>query len=132
MSEFEQLAKSYENENNVLVKLDEMEENIQLADKITKEYNEIKKQIKAKMLEYGKENNLEQIKWVTPKGIKITLSIGKEEETKIEQVKQFSEELLKEKYPNIYEECCITKDKEIIIKNASNDRLIVTMPKGDE
>lgn len=129
MNDFNEMIKQSQQENSILVKLDAMEENIQLADKITKEYNEIKKQLKEKMLEYGKENNLEQIKWLTPKGIKITLSIGQKEVTEIQEEKMFSEELLRQKYPNIYEECCIIKEREVTIKNASNDRLVVTMPK---
>ena len=116
-------------ERNILTTLDSMEENIRLADKITKEYSDIKKQLKDKMLDYGKKNNLEQIKWITPKGIKITLSVGREEQIETRQEKVFSDELLRQKYPQIYEECCVMKDREVTIKAGSNDRLVVTMPK---
>jgi len=131
MSEFEKIANELveEKEENLLVKLDAMEENIKLADSITKEYNKIKKTLKEQMLSYGKSNNLEQIKWVTPKGIKITLSVGRDEITEEQEVNEFKEEILKEKYPKIYEECCVKETKIITLENGSNDRLVITLPK---
>lgn len=119
------------NQNNTLVKIDEFEEKIKLIDKLTKEYNELKKQIKNEMIEAGKKINVEQIKWTTPKGIKITCSIGKPAEFEEKTEKQFNIEILMKEYPEIYEKCCVEHTSNICVKNASNDRLVITLPKED-
>ena len=118
-----------EKETNYLLVLDEFEEKIKELDKLNKQYKDIKDNIKKAMLKVAKEQNLEQVKWTTNKGIKITLSVGQEEilEEKIE--KEFNISKLQDKYPEIYEEFLEDKKRLITIKNASNDRLVVTMPK---
>lgn len=119
-------------ENNVLIKIDEFEENIKIIDKLTKQYDELKKEIKEAMLKVGKENNLTQIKWVTPKGIKITCSVGGDAEYEKQIVKEFSLNKLMSEFPEIYEKCCEEKEKDVVIKNKSNDRLVITVPKEVE
>lgn len=118
-----------EKENNYLLILDEFEDKIKELEKLNKQYKDIKDNIKKQMLKVAKENNLEQVKWTTPKGIKITLSVGQEEITEERTERVFNSSLLEEKYPNIYEECMEDKKRLVTIKNASNDRLVVTMPK---
>ena len=112
-----------------LVKIDEFEEQIKLIDKLTKEYNTLKKEIKEQMIEAGKKINVDQVKWTTPKGIKITCSIGKPAEFETVKESVFSEAMLADKYPDIWKECHIEKEVNKTIKNASNDRLVITLPK---
>lgn len=121
-----------EKETNYLLTLDEFEEKIKELDKLNKQYKDIKDNIKKDMLKVAKENNLEQVKWTTPKGIKITLSVGQEEITEERIYHEFSLEELENKYPDIYEKCIVDKKKIVTVKNASNDRLVVTMPKDNE
>ena len=128
MNDFRDLVKQSESDN-LLVTLDKFEENIKLIDSLTKEYNEIKKKIKNAMLKVAESNNLEQVKWITPNDIKITFSKGKLEELELQKIKVFKEDVLKEKYPSIYEECFIEEEKLVTIKNSSNDRLVITLPK---
>ena len=128
MNDFRDLVKQSESDN-LLVTLDKFEENIKLIDSLTKEYNEIKKKIKNAMLKVAESNNLEQVKWITPNDIKITFSKGKLEELELQKIKVFKEDILKEKYPSIYEECFIEEEKLVTIKNGSNDRLVITLPK---
>ena len=128
MNDFRDLVKQSESDN-LLVNLDKFEENIKLIDSLTKEYNEIKKKIKNAMLKVAESNNLEQVKWITPNDIKITFSKGKLEELELQKIKVFKEDILKEKYPSIYEECFIEEEKLVTIKNSSNDRLVITLPK---
>ena len=130
MTEFETIANELtEKNNNVLATLDAFEEKIKVLNDLTKQYNEIKKQIKSAMLKIANENNLEQVKWVTPKDIKITLSVGKEPEFERVTKKELNQEKLQKEYPNVYEECL--EDKEIVetISNGSSDRLVITLPK---
>lgn len=121
-----------EKETNYLLALDEFEEKIKELDKLNKQYKEIKDNIKKDMLKVAKEKNLEQVKWTTPKGIKITLSVGQEEILEEKTEKVFNQSLLEEKYPDIYNECLEDKKRLVTIKNASNDRLVVTMPKEEK
>ena len=114
-----------------LVKIDEFEEKIKLIDKLTKEYNKLKSEIKGQMIEAGKKINVEQVKWTTPKGIKITCSIGKPAEFEEVVEKQFNLEILMREYQEIYEKCCVEHTTNKCIKNASNDRLVITLPKED-
>ena len=116
-------------ESNVLITLDAFEDKIKLIDTLTKQYNDIKATIKSAMLKIAEENNLDQVKWTTPKDIKITLSKGKPEELEKQVVKEFNIELLKEKYPSVYEDCLEEKEKLVTVKNGSNDRLVITLPK---
>lgn len=121
-----------EKETNYLLVLDEFEDKIKELDKLNKQYKDIKDNIKKQMLEVAKNNNLEQVKWTTPKGIKITLSVGQEEITEETTYEEFDVNVLMEKYPDIYEKCVREKKKIVTVKNASNDRLVVTMPKEKE
>lgn len=121
-----------EKENNIIVKIDDFEESIKEINTLTKKYDSLKKEIKEKMIEIGKENNLEQVKWTTPKGIQITCSIGKGAETEEVTEKSFNVETLKEKYPEIYEKCCYERTYTKTIKAASSDRLVITLPKEKE
>lgn len=129
MNDFRDLVKQTDEELLLLTHLDEFEEKIKLIDAYTKEYNNIKKKIKDAMLKIVEGNNLDQVKWVTPKDIKITFSKGRNEELEKQMVQEFNLDRLKEKYPNIYEECLDTKEKLVTIKNGSNDRLVITLPK---
>lgn len=116
----------------LLVSLDEMQEAITIAEQVNKKYDELKKEIKRQMVKVGQENNLEQIKWTTPNGTKITLTLGHCAEIEHETIKVFSEDKLKEQYPQIYEECLIERQKEKVIKNATSDTLRITLAKGDK
>lgn len=117
---------------NILAKVDDFEENIKLLNKLDKEYKELKEKIKKQMLELGKANKVDQLKWTTPKGIKITLSIGKKA-TFVEVVeKKFSEVKLASEYPEIYEACKVDVKVNKEITKASNDRLVITLPKEEE
>ena len=121
-----------EKETNYLLVLDDFEDKIKELDKLNKQYKDIKDNIKKQMLEVAKNNNLEQVKWTTPKGIKITLSVGQEEITEETKYEEFDVNYLIENYPDIYEKCIREKKRTVTVKNASNDRLVVTMPKEKE
>ena len=114
---------------NLLMQLDDFEESIKQIDVLTKQYNEIKTNLKKAMVEVGIENNLEQIKWTTPKGTKITCSIGHPAEIEKQKKLIFSEEKLKKEYPDIYEKCCEEREASIITKNATSDTLRITLAK---
>lgn len=128
MNNFEDLVNQNETEN-LLVTLDKLEEKIKLMDTIKKEHEDIKKKIKNAMCTLATNNKLEQVKWTTPKGIKITFSKGNPEELKKQIVEEFNIELLKEKYPSIYEDCLQNVEKLVTVKNESNDRLVITLSK---
>lgn len=119
-------------EKNTLTKLDEFEENIKLLNKLDKEYKILKDKIKKEMLELGKNQGVEQLKWTTPKGIKITLSIGKRPEFEEIVEKKFSEVKLASEYPEIYEACKVEVKTNKEISKGSNDRLVITLPKEEE
>lgn len=114
---------------NVLTKVDEFEEKIKLLDKLNKEYAELKSELKEEMLKLGKQINSDQVKWTTPNGIKITCSIGKKAEFETKTIEKFSEVKLAKEYPDIYKKCFITAEVSECVKNASNDRLTITLPK---
>ena len=121
-----------EEQNNLLTKVDNFEYEIRLIEQLTKQYNDLKKELREVMVELGKDNNLEQIKWITPKGTKITCSIGHTAEIEKQKQMIFSEEKLKNEYPDIYEKCCEEKEVSVITKNATNDTLRITLPKVEE
>lgn len=121
-----------EKNETILTKIDNFEDKINLLNQLTKDYDNLKKEIKEEMLKIGKENNLTQMKWETPKGIKITLSIGQKPEFEEVEELQFNLETLIKDYPEIYEKCCVTKKVNKIIKNGSNDRMVITLPKKGE
>jgi restriction endonuclease S subunit len=125
----EEFIPTFREDNNILAELDSFEDNIKQLNILTKQYDELKKKIKEQMVEIGKNNKLEQVKWITPNNIQITCSIGKEAEREDVKEKTFNVELLKEKYPNIYEECCIDREYTKVIKAATSDRLVITLPK---
>ena len=62
-------------EYGLLKRLDDFEDQIKLAKEINDKYENMKKDIKKKMVEIGKEKNATQIKWITPKGTQI--NVGK-------------------------------------------------------
>ena len=113
----------------VLKQIDDFEENIELINKLTKEYEDIKSKIKESMIKIGKENKLSQVKWITPKGIQITCSIGQPPIFEKVTEKKFDVDILKRDYSEIYEKCC----KEVIydncVKAKTNDVLRITLPK---
>ncbi len=119
---------------SLIVALDNLEEKIQLAEVIDKEVDTIKKNIKAAFVKFGNENNLTQVKLTTPKGIKLTCSIGKKAVFEEVTEKQFSLETVMKDYPEVYEKCCIERTYNKVIESATNDRLVVTTPKlkGEE
>ena len=119
-------------ENNSLIKIDEFEEKLKQLNKLTKEYDKIKKEIKEEMLKIAKANGSKQLKWTTPKDIKITLSVGQPAEIEKVEEMRFSDELLRTKYPEIYEECKVKVEVTKTIKSGSSDRLVIALPKGDE
>lgn len=114
---------------NLIAKVDELEDRIILANALIKEYDDLKKQLKDKMLEIGRKNNLEQVKWTTPNGTSITCSIGHFPKFETQVVKEFDLRTLQEQYPDIYEQCCIQKEKEVMIEKGSNDILRITPKK---
>ena len=118
-----------EEKNNLLVQLDDFEENLQLIDTLTKQYNDLKNNIKKAMVQVGKENDLEHIKWTTPKGTQITCTLGHIAILEKKPKKVFDELKLKKEYPEIYEKCCIERMESVIVKNATSDTLRVTLPK---
>ena len=112
--------------NDLLVRLDDFEEQLELMDLLKEKVDGLKKEIKTEMVKVAKENGLEQIKWTTPKGTKITCSIGHIAEIEKQKVKEFDVEILKKTYPHIYEECIVEKEKSVIVKNATSDTLRIT------
>lgn len=118
-------------QTDLLNKLDDLEEQIKLFEIFEKEYKKIKEEIKSTMVKIGIENNLEQLKWTTPKGTKITCSIGHCAEFEKETTKVFDIEKLKKDYPDVYEKCLIEKETYKTIKNATNDTLRITLAKGE-
>jgi hypothetical protein len=119
-------------ENNLLVQIDEFEEQIKLIDKLSKKYDSLKKKIKTQMLNIGKEKDLSQVKWITPKGIQITCSIGKRPTFEEQEYQEFDMGTFKKENPSMYEKYLITRTRQVAITNGSNDRLTITLPKGDE
>lgn len=126
----EEFIPTFENsENNILVKIDEFEDKIKTINELTKQYDSLKKEIKEKMVNIGIENDLEQVKWITPKGIQITCSIGQCAVVEEVTEKAFSLDSLMKDYPDVYEACCYDRTYSKNIKSASNDRLLITLPK---
>lgn len=123
MTEFEQTA--------IMVQLDELEKKVQEANAIIKQYDEIKSKIKSEMLKLGKENGLEELKWITPNGTQITCSVGHRAEWEDEYINEFSVDILKEKYPEIYADCFKEVKHQKQIRSASNDILRITLPKNN-
>ena len=97
---------------------------------LTKKYNNIKNNLKKAMIKMAQENGATQVKWTTPEGTQITCSIGHVAEIEKQKVKEFDEEYLKNNYPHIYDECCIEKERSVIIKNATSDTLRITLSKN--
>jgi hypothetical protein len=118
-------------ENNILVQIDEFEEKIKLINKLSKEYDKLKKEIKEQMVEIGRENELSQVKWATPKGIQITLSVGKKPVFETRETEEFNMVRFMEEEPKIYQKYLEKKEREVAITNGSNDRLVITLPKED-
>ena len=118
-----------ESQTSLLAKVDEFEEKLIELEKLKKEETAFKDELKTAMLKLANETNAEQLKWTTNKGIKITLSVGKEAEFEKVVEETFDEKYLKEKYPEIYKECLKPTEKLKTIRNMSYDRLVITLPK---
>lgn len=118
-------------ENNLLVQIDEFEEKIKLINNLSKEYDKLKKEIKNQMVEIGRENELSQVKWTTPKGIQITLSVGKKPVFETRETEEFNMVRFMEEEPKIYQKYLEKKEREVAITSGSNDRLVITLPKED-
>ena len=116
----------------LLEQLDNFEYEIKLLEQLNKQYTDLKSKIKKAMIDVGKANNLEQIKWTTPKGAKITCSIGHTAEIEKQKVQEFDVEILKKDFPEVYEKCLVEKEKSVITKNATNDTLRITLAKDEE
>lgn len=116
-------------ENNLLVQIDEFEDKIKLINDYSKEYDKLKKNIKEQMVEIGKKNELSQVKWITPKGIQITLSVGKKPVFETRETEEFNMVRFMEEEPEIYHKYLEKKEREIAITNGSSDRLVITLPK---
>lgn len=119
-------------QKEMLEEIDNLESKLQEAEKIKKEYEDLKSLIKKTMVQIGTENNLEQIKWVTPKGTKITCTLGHIAEFEKQEVEEFDINVLKEKYLDIYKKCLVKKEKNVIVKNATSDTLRITFSKEDK
>ena len=113
----------------LLVKIDELEQKIKQADEITKEYTKLKDDLKLKMKSIAEKNGLEKVKWTTPKGTQITFSLGKKDECEKQIVRIFKEDILKEKFPEIYNQCIVEEEQLVTIKKGSNNMLRVTLAK---
>jgi len=123
------MANVVKSEKQLLEELDAMEESIKLLDLLDEKYKALKSKLKASMVKVAKENNLEQIKWITPNGTSVTCSVGHCAEIEKKPTKKFNEEKLKKEYPHIYEECCEDIQESVIVKNATSDTLRVTFSK---
>lgn len=119
-------------DNNLLAQIDEFEDKIKLIDKLTKEYDEIKKELKKQMVEIGKENESTQVKWITPNGIQITCSIGKKPKFEKQEYEEFNLLRFKEEQPQMYEQYLEKRTKEVAVQSASYDRLVITLPKEEK
>lgn len=113
----------------VLKQIDDFEENIELINKLSEEYEDIKSKIKESMIKIGKENKLSQVKWITPKGIQITCSIGQPPIFEKVTESKFDVDILKRDYPEIYEKCCKEITYDNCVKAKTNDVLRITLPK---
>ena len=119
-------------ENNLLVQIDEFEENIKKISELSNQYETLKSNIKEQMLKIGKENNMTQVKWITPKGIQITCSIGKKPIFETQEYKEFNLVKFKQEQPQMYEQYLEKRTKEVAITNGSSDRLTITLPKEEK
>lgn len=115
----------------LLIQLDNFEYEIRLIEQLNKQYTDLKNQIKKAMVKIGTENNLDQVKLTTPKGTKITCSIGHTAEIEKQKSKEFDIEVLKKEYPEIYEKCMVEKEKSVILKNATSDTIRITLAKEE-
>lgn len=116
-----------EEQKKLLLELDNFEEEIELIDKLKKQYDDIKGKLKKSMIEAGNEIGAEQVKWITPKGTKITCSIGHPAEFEKKKKKVFDVKILMDKYPEIYEECKVEVEESVMVKNATSDTLRITL-----
>lgn len=114
-------------QKELLVEIDKFEDEMRLLNLLNKRYDDLKKEIKNAMVKLGRDNGLEQVKWITPNGTKITCTIGHCAEIEKQKSTELNVEKLKKEYPHIYEECCEEKEVSVITKNASNDTLRITL-----
>ncbi len=118
-------------EYQLLKQIDDMEDQIKLAKEIDEKYENMKKDIKKKMIEFGKSNNSTQVKWVTPKGIQITCSVGQPPIFEKVTESKFDLEILKRDYPEVYEKCCKEVTYDNCVKAKTNDVLRITLSKEE-
>ena len=81
------------------------------------------------MVDIGKDNNLEQVKWITPNGIQITCSIGKKPIFETQEYEEFNMLKFKEEQPQMYEQYLEKRTKDVAVQSGSYDRLVITLPK---
>lgn len=120
-----------ETKENLLARIDELEEKIIEANRITKEYDDLKAKIKKAMVDAGTATGSEQIKWITPGGTKITCSIGHCAEFEKQEVEELDVEKLKAFFPEAYKQSLVKKERSVMIKNATNNTLRITPAKGE-
>lgn len=113
--------------NSALIKLDELEEQITNAQKIIKEYDELKSEIKKAMKEVCEKTNAEQVKWTTNKGTKITFTKGHIATIEKEIAKELDVDKLKAFYKDVYDICLVDKERSVITKNATSDTIRITL-----
>ena len=113
----------------LILKVDEFEKQIEEANRVVKEYEDLRKELKDKMLEIGHKNNLDQVKWTTPNGTIITCSVGKRPVWEEQNQMVFKEEILREKFPDIYTQCLREEKHNILVEKGSNDILRITPKK---
>ena len=116
-------------EESLLVQIDLLEDKIRIIDEYSKKYKDLKEKIKEQMLVIGRETNATQVKWITPKGIKMTCSIGKAPIYETKEVEEFNMIKFMEEQPKIYEKYLEKKTRNVVVQNGSSDRLTITLPK---
>ena len=116
--------------NNALIRLDELEEQIVNAQKIIKEYDNLKSELKKAMSNACEKANADQLKWTTNKGTKITFTKGHFAEIEKELTKELDIEKLKAFYKDVYDNCLVDKERSVIKKNATSDTIRITL--GDK
>lgn len=114
---------------SLILRVDELEQQIEQANEVIKQYEDIRKQLKEKMLGIGHKNNLDQVKWTTPGGTTITCSIGKRPIWEKQKQMVFQEDILKEKYPDIYTQCLREEEHNVLIEKGTSDILRITPKK---
>ena len=116
-------------DSKLLVRLDELDEQISYAKMVMEEYEELKKNLKKVMSNACEQVNADQLKWETPNGTKITFSKGHIAEIEKEKTQKFNVEKLQQEYPDVYEKCLEEVEISVIKKNATSDTIRITQRK---